>query len=262
MNSNFYQIYTRIKTYPIIGGIIVLLHDFFYPFLQRRRLQRADRLRAKEILSDLFGSNHWIHRDLDIFRAGPYFFNEFTHGQSGDFDVMMLYALVRVTAPDIVVETGVASGRSSTAVLAAMEKNSKGRLYSVDLPHFFNTSLPGYQITSEGNAELLGYIPEGKEPGWLVPNHLRNRWELTLGDSKKILPIVLKRLSKIDIFYHDSEHTREAMLREFQSVWPLIPEGGFFLSDDIDWNTAWKEFTSEKKPQYIAAYRHLGVAQK
>ena len=46
----------------------------------------------------------------------------------------VLYATVRVARPDIVVETGVGSGVSSTFFLSAMEANGVGRLYSIDLP--------------------------------------------------------------------------------------------------------------------------------
>lgn len=49
-----------------------------------------------------------------------------------EYDGSYLYALARETKPDIVVETGVASGVSSYAILQAMEDNGKGLLYSVE----------------------------------------------------------------------------------------------------------------------------------
>lgn len=46
----------------------------------------------------------------------------------------LVYAIVRVLKPEIVVETGVASGLSSAYILQALEENRKGKLYSIDLP--------------------------------------------------------------------------------------------------------------------------------
>lgn len=45
-----------------------------------------------------------------------------------------LYTIIRIRKPDIVVETGVAQGVSSTFILQALEDNGRGQLYSIDLP--------------------------------------------------------------------------------------------------------------------------------
>ena len=50
----------------------------------------------------------------------------------GEFDRKTLYAAVRATKPNIVVETGTAAGASSTFVLAALEKNGRGERAWVD----------------------------------------------------------------------------------------------------------------------------------
>ena len=50
----------------------------------------------------------------------------------GEFDRKTLYAAVRATKPNIVVETGTAAGASSTFVLAALEKNGRGYMHSID----------------------------------------------------------------------------------------------------------------------------------
>ena len=47
---------------------------------------------------------------------------------------VVLYAVCRRQNPDIVVETGVASGVSSSYILCALEKNGHGELYSIDMP--------------------------------------------------------------------------------------------------------------------------------
>jgi len=50
-----------------------------------------------------------------------------------------LYGLVREFNPSILVETGVCNGVSSAVILAAIHKNNKGLLYSIDLPEYTST---------------------------------------------------------------------------------------------------------------------------
>ncbi len=123
------------------------------------------------------------------------------------------YALIRLLRPEVVIETGVGAGVSSWTILHAMEENSVGRLVSIDLP--------------TPNTELL------PEVGYLVPRELRNRWELRIGPSQKLLPKVLEELGQIDIFLHDSRHSYSNQLREYQAAWPFIQNGGMLVSDDV-----------------------------
>ncbi len=139
----------------------------------------------------------------------------------------VLYACVRVLKPEVVVETGVGSGVSSTFYLNAMERNGKGHLYSIDLP------LPNERL-----------LPEERRTGWLVPEEIRDRWELTLGDAKAELPALLSRLDEVDCFYHDSDHSHEHMTWEFTTAFPHVRPGGLVLSDDITNNAAWEEFAA------------------
>ena len=82
----------------------------------------------------------------------------------------------------------------------------------------------------------------GRETGWLVPASLRSRWKLHLGDAQVLLPDLLPTLGPIDVFIHDSLHTYAHMMFEFQTAWPRLRAGGFLLSDDTDWNTAFQDF--------------------
>ena len=137
-----------------------------------------------------------------------------------------LYALCRAAKPQIMVETGVAAGISSSYILQAMAKNNCGKLYSIDVPWYtvkenWKPFLPDGQLVD---------VPIEKDSGWMIPDYLRNRWELILGKSTEMLPPLLKKLGDIDIFFHDSQHTYETMLWEFQNAWPGIkPEGILFV---------------------------------
>src|SRR2546429_265801 len=47
--------------------------------------------------------------------------------------ILLQYAAIRAFAPEIVVETGVANGVSSSYLLLALEMNGQGRLYSIEI---------------------------------------------------------------------------------------------------------------------------------
>lgn len=144
----------------------------------------------------------------------------------------ILYVICRVLRPRIVLETGVASGVSSTYILHALDRNKLGTLYSVDFP------------TST----------DGLSSGWLVPDCLRNRWRLILGKSSEKLPVLLDELPKVDVFLHDSDHSYENMMFEFRTVWPYIREGGLLLSDDTHMNRSFFDFAHEVNRKPIRFY--------
>jgi len=159
-----------------------------------------------------------------------------------------LYFIVRCAQPDVMVETGVAHGVSSWTILNAMHRNKKGKLYSIDLP----------------NQDLRSYNPENiaQSSGWVVPDELRARWELRLGPSQELLPRLVKELSKIDVFFHDSDHSYENMLFEFQTVAPAIQEGGLIISDDVHKNDAFRDFISGDPYTGVQFFTKGGAAVK
>jgi predicted O-methyltransferase YrrM len=150
------------------------------------------------------------------------------------FKEVLLFSLIRKYRPDIVVETGVAQGVSSHVILSALNENSKGRLISIDLP---NRNRAGYKYI-DGTVDHV-YTPEDLQPGWLVPEHLKNRWTLMLGRSEEILR---KIEATIDMFFHDSEHSYENMTMEFEWAYSHLSHGGLLTSDDISWNNAFDHF--------------------
>ena len=143
------------------------------------------------------------------------------------FRAPTLYVLCRILKPEVLVETGVAQGFSSAFILYALEVNKKGRLYSIDLPN-----QPGQEI--------------GNKTGWLIPDSFRKRWELILGPSKEYLPVLLKKLNRIDFFYHDSDHSYENMVFEFDCAWHYLRREGQLLADDITDSLAFDELVRNK----------------
>lgn len=188
--------------------------------------------------------------------------HEFHKYQAGDFDVIFLYILVRMMKPDVVVETGICAGRSSTAMLEALKMNDRGTLYSIDLPRMFEGGGTHMVNGVEGRVYHSTLAPEADQPGWLVPDHLKGRWERILGDSNVELPKLASRLERIDLFYHDSDHTYETMTNEMSTAWPLIPEGGVMIVDDSTCTNAYANFVSSHPHRVDHQYSGFGVVAK
>ena len=137
------------------------------------------------------------------------------------------YLLCRLISPSVVLETGVAYGVSSVFILKALEVNGRGTLHSVDLP----------PLRSEYERFW----------GIAVPEALKDRWRLHRGSSARVLPRLLEEIRTIDLFVHDSLHTRGNMRREFDTVWPRLREGAALQADDVERNGAFSELR-QKSP--------------
>jgi predicted O-methyltransferase YrrM len=159
----------------------------------------------------------------------------------------VLYVVVRALRPTAIIETGVAAGLSSACILAALEQNGHGRLYSIDLPDAEKAYLPALGVTP------TALLPEGRAPGFLVPTTIRSRWSLNIGDTRQVLPRLVHDLPNVDVFLHDSEHTYQAMMFEYETVWPHLSPGGLILSDEVSWNNAFPDFCQSHrvKPVYF-----------
>jgi predicted O-methyltransferase YrrM len=138
-----------------------------------------------------------------------------------------IYIVVRAKKPNIMIETGVAQGYSSWVILNAMKKNQMGHLYSIDLP---------------SNDTNNDYNFNQSEIGHVVPEELLSNWTLIIGDVKVELPKLQEKLPKIDLFFHDSDHSYEHMNYEFEEAKKMLLDNGLILSDDIHKNKAFEEF--------------------
>lgn len=183
---------------------------------------------------------------------------EYGGGGITENEGIIFYVIVRILKPNVVLETGVANGISSSYILYALERNKSGQLFSIDLPYQINRVYPPDYIKLEGKA----FIPENKETGWLIPEELKKRWRLEIGKSSEKLPLLLKNLPLLDIFIHDSEHTYENMILEFSTVWPFLKKGGLLLSHDAGWNKALSDFCKEIGTESIIYKESFGGIKK
>jgi predicted O-methyltransferase YrrM len=182
-------------------------------------------------------------------------------GQQGGIsleDGRLLYGIVRALQPEYVIETGVAAGVSNAFLNAALLENERGRLFSIELP-------PSACL---GRLQQDGVVFEWPERGvgWAVPVEIRseigNRNELILGDVKEVLPALVQRLPRVDVFFHDDLHTPEHMKWEYDMVWPHLAPGGVLISDDA--NYGWLHFCRERDlPQFrVLNVQRLTAARK
>jgi predicted O-methyltransferase YrrM len=153
----------------------------------------------------------------------------------------LLYLAARVQRPRVAVETGTFNGAGTSFLLAALEANGAGRLLSFDV---------------SAARDALGIpIPAGRTPGWLVPERLRGRLELVLGDTRRTLAPRLAAEREIELFVHDSLHTTRQMLFEYRAGWRHLARGGLLVSDDVFWNPAFWMFTKRHR----VPFRHTGT---
>lgn len=146
-----------------------------------------------------------------------------------------LYSIVLSLKPSIVFETGVQNGKSSSAILNAMNENNHGLLVSIDID------------ACEKH---------------IVPLNLTKRWEFHQGNSKDIINDLIQQKGKIDMFLHDSKHDFNTMYYEYSVAWPYIKQGGLLLSHDIARNKAFKQFARHQSRSFYYMYGNFAGIKK
>lgn len=171
-------------------------------------------------------------------------------GNISQLQAHTLYAIIRKLKPEVILETGVCNGYSTAFILLALQKNTKGKLYSIDLPEIEDEKEKTSRFW-EGKGGSV--IPKGKKPGWVVPEGLKERWELILGKTQNELPPLIENLPFVDIFLHDSEHSYETVTFECNQVWSKLSKGGILLVDDVGRNCAFLDFAASvsREPHYV-----------
>ena len=152
----------------------------------------------------------------------------------------LLYVLVKSKKPQLLVETGVANGVSTSAIMSALdEDNSSGSLNSFDV------------------------LPETKE-AYLG----KGKWNFHLLDKKrthKQLYVAVGNSPLVDIWLHDSNHGYRWQKFEYLLALSRLKEDGVLISDDIDASPAWGELAkSHFRESYIIfdSRKFVGIAFK
>lgn len=161
-----------------------------------------------------------------------------------------LYLLTRQVGATRVLETGVAFGFSSLAILAGLEENStihKPLLISNDLPY----------------PRGVGRDCFAKA----VPRELssRVRWRVFRMADIDFFRFVVWRFDEFDIIHYDSDKRAVQRLRSYKFLWQVLRVGGFLVSDDVGDNRSFSDFCIEVggNPIYLEFDgKYVGVLRK
>ncbi len=165
----------------------------------------------------------------------------------GGADYPLLYFLTRYLSPKNVLETGVAAGFSSYAILLALQKNGEGTLYSSDFPYF--------RIKD----------PE-KYIGIVVEKNLRKNWNLFIEGDANNLPKIFKTVKKIDIFSYDSDKSYSGRSKTLKKVSKFLTENSVIIMDDIQDNSFFYDYIKENNISNWKVFefnnKYLGIIGK
>lgn len=170
---------------------------------------------------------------------------EGTMGGPGHKD--FIYDVVRLLKPTRVVETGVAYGWSSLAILSGFGDNKTSRLFSVDMPY-----------PLRNNEDYVGIV---------VPERLRRNWVIIDKPDVTGLPEALEHFhNDIDLCHYDSDKSPEGRAYAYPLLWNSLASGGLFISDDVGDNLAFAEFAESLSEPYIVLHvkgdQYLGAIRK
>ncbi len=156
-------------------------------------------------------------------------FGRQTYGNYSDAETSVsraAWCTVLHQRPSVVVETGVAKGVTSRVVLEALNRNDRGHLWSIDLPHLFEKTLH-------------------VQTGAAVTDSCRKRWTSIKGSSRRRLPSLLRSLIQVDLFIHDSLHTARNTRFEMEQTLEFLAPGGVMIVDDISTHQAFFNFAQD-----------------
>jgi predicted O-methyltransferase YrrM len=156
----------------------------------------------------------------------------------GEGAITFIYHLVKNSNAKKIIETGVAYGWSSLAILLAIKDNEGAFLISNDMPYI-----------KMNNDDYVGCI---------IPENLKSKWELQRLPDVKGIPLALKKLhNSIDFCHYDSDKSYTGRTWASPILWNALKKGGIFVADDINDNLAFRHF-SESVNRTPVIIEHLG----
>jgi len=147
-----------------------------------------------------------------------------TMGGAGDLD--LLYWIAEYLQAKSVIETGVAYGWSSLALLLSLvNRGDNTLLISTDMPYI--------------NRNKDRYV------GCVVPAEFKSHWRIISLADREALPKALKTLERIDMCHYDSDKSYSGRMWAYPRLWQALKPGGCFISDDIGDNVAFRDLCSQ-----------------
>lgn len=169
-----------------------------------------------------------------------------TVSMGGAGDISLLHAAVKLSGANRIIETGVAYGWSSLAILSAIEDCLGAELVSIDMPY-----------PKAGNEQFVGIV---------VPESLRASWTLIREpDRHGLVKGIAKLGGDIDFCHYDSDKSWWGRCYAYPLLWNALSSGGVFISDDIQDNLAFKAFIESKRVAFAITScegKFVGIARK
>jgi predicted O-methyltransferase YrrM len=151
-------------------------------------------------------------------------------GKAGDLE--LLYWFSEFLEAKNIIETGVASGWSTLALLLSLSHRRGSKLISTDMPCF-------------GVDEETSGLSSDSYVGLVVPEYLKSNWKLHRQADREALPKALKEFPKIDLCHYDSDKRYEGRMWAYPLLWSALRTGGVFISDDVSDNMAFIDFSKK-----------------
>jgi predicted O-methyltransferase YrrM len=131
----------------------------------------------------------------------------------------LLVSAVLALKPPLVLEIGVADGRSSAVLLAALREVGFGRLVSVDI-----------------DPDVGGLVED--RTGWDLRIHDARRADLALME-------LVAELGDVQMVFHDGRHDYAGQMRDYRTLLSHVAPGGLFITDDVDHSYAFIDLCTD-----------------
>lgn len=161
--------------------------------------------------------------------------SKLTVSLGGGGHYILLYFLIRKFKLLNIVETGVAAGWSSLAILKALKKNGEGYLYSSDFPYF----------RLKDPEKYIGYLAKDETN--------KDSWFLDIRGDDVALPSIIKLLSNknIDLFHYDSDKSYSGRDNALKIISSKINSKTIIIFDDIQNNLHFKDYVETNKKEFF-----------
>lgn len=137
---------------------------------------------------------------------------------------MVWYAIVRMTKPALVVETGVDQGMGAVVLCAALKRNA-----------------------AEGHPGQYRGTDINPQAGYFLKGEYAEFGEVLYGDSLQSLT----KLSNIDVFINDSDHSADYELAEYEMIRDKLTSGAIILGDNAHVTPRLAEFSLRNGRRFI-----------
>lgn len=226
---------SRPKYYPHFISLIkrkfLMKHDTANNKDKAYQWAVANAVTSEEALKMINIKAKVVGLDKDTINKGKELEKKSSFKMGGSGHIHLLYDCVRLIKANVVIETGVAYGWSSLAILKALDSGKGGKLYSIDMPY-----------PTKNNENDVGIV---------VPDYLKKNWYLIRKpDNPGIIDALKKIGEKIDLCHYDSDKSWWGRHYAFPILWESLKSKGLFISDDIQDNLYFYEFVKGKSVKF------------